>query len=186
MSDLNPLFATLEDVAGNGVALTQKVVGDDTTGNGAMVFAFQDDQGNVVLPQLTADGRIPTAAEATGTCLSESGALAAGSTGAFATVTGAELTLTLEKEYSAISLIFAATVPTVGQIVAVDDASGTPVETVLGEVIVGPGQYTIDLELKCLIHSTVGGTGDQKLIVKGQNLTTASCIRATIAALEAA
>lgn len=185
MADVAEVFNVLWDGT-QGVSLDKREEGDAAAlQNGLIGFAFKDASGNVVLPQLNAQGQLPVTQAAAGVCYYASGELAAGSLGLFADITGAEVDLVLEKTYSSIGMVFAATQTSIGQIVAVDDAGGTPVETVLGHVIVGAGQYTVDLELKCLIHSTVGNTGDQKLKIKGQNLSVASCMRASIAALEA-
>lgn len=185
MVDEAELFNILDD-GGAGAAPTKKAEGDAAAGaNGLVGFSFKDASGNVVLPVLTADGKLPVSSDATGVCYYANGELAAGSL-TLADITGATATLALEKSYSKIGAIFSCLQASLGQIVHVDDAAGTPVETVLGEFIVGPGQYTIFSELECLILSTVGNTGTQELKIKGQNFRKASSMRASVSALESA
>lgn len=185
MVDEAELFNTLDD-GGAGAAPTKKNEGDAAAGsNGSVGFAFKDASGNVVLPTLTADGKLPVSSDATGVCYYANGELAAGSL-TLADITNAVATLVLEKSYSKIGAFASCLQASLFQIVHVDDAAGTPVETVLGEFIVGPGQYSFQAALECFILSTVGNTGTQELKLKGQNFRKLSSLRGSVSALEAA
>ena len=185
MVDEAELFNTLDD-GGAGAAPKKMQEGDSpATANGSIGFSFKDSSGNVVLPQLDASGRIPVTPDAPGVCYYANGELAAGSL-TLADITNASATLVLEKSYSKIGFIASCLQTSLFQIVHVDDAAGTPVETVLGEAIVGPGQFTVCCELHCFILSTVGNTGVQELKIKGQNFRKLSSMRASVSALEAA
>ena len=184
MVDEAELFNILDN-GGAGSAPKQMQEGDSpASANGLIGFSFKDSSGNVVLPQLSADGKVPVTSDATGTCYYANGELAAGSL-TLADITNANATLVLEKSYSKIGAIGSCLHASLFQIVHVDDAAGTPVETVLGEFIVGPGAYSFCCELECFILSTVGNTGQQDLKLKGQNFRKLSSMRGSVSALEA-
>lgn len=185
MVDEAELFNILDN-GGAGSAPKQMQEGDSpTSANGLIGFSFKDSSGNVVLPQLDASGRIPVTPDPTGVCYYGNGELAAGSL-SLADITNAVATLVLEKSYSQIGAFASCLQTSLFQIVHVDDAGGTPVETVLGEFIVGPGQFSFEAELHCFILSTVGNTGIQELKLKGQNFRKLSSMRGSVSALEAA
>lgn len=52
-------------------------------------------------------------------------------------------------------------------------------ETILAEIIVGAGQYTVSSQVHCLTI-TAGATGVQKLKVKAKNFEALSSLRATV------
>ena len=185
MVDEAELFNTLDD-GGAGAAPKKMQEGDSpVSANGSIGFSFKDSSGNVVLPQLDASGRVPVTPDAPGTCYYANGELAAGSL-TLADITNAVTTLVLEKSYSKIGAFASCLQASLFQIVHVDDAGGTPVETVLGEFIVGPGQYSFQAFLECFILSTFGNTGTQELKLKGQNFRKLSSLRGSVSALEAA
>jgi len=68
-NDLRESFPSLEDAAtGAGVPLTKSVEGDAAAGKvGSVGFAFKDVSGNIVLPQLDAQGRLPVQLDGQGT-----------------------------------------------------------------------------------------------------------------------
>jgi hypothetical protein len=184
MVDEAELFNTLDD-GGAGAAPKKMQEGDSpTTANGLIGFSFKDSSGNVVLPQLTADGKLPVTSDASGTCYYANGELAAGSL-TLADITNASATIALTKEYSRIGAIVSCLHASLFQIVHTDDVGVGDTETVLGEMIVGPGQYTWSEELTCFILDTTGGTGVQALKLKGKNFRKLSSMRGSIAALEA-
>jgi len=62
--DVKEAFPTTENAAGLGVTLSNTLEGQDSAGlNGAVGFAFKDASGNVILPQLDAQGRVPVSVE---------------------------------------------------------------------------------------------------------------------------
>lgn len=179
MANLNEVFKTLVDATtGDGEALISRIEGEAAAGQeGAIGFAFKDSSGNVVLPQLNADGTIAVSFE-TGTCLSTSGQVPAGS---LTDVDVATLTLGNSEVYSKIEAIVSATRLTEYTLVWDDNGS----ETILGRVLVGPGQYTVDIDLACLMF-TSGAAGTQELIVRGRNEDVLTCMNAILAASQAA
>lgn len=184
MSDLRPLFATLEDTGTNAGAVLAKVQQGDSPAakNGSIALAFRDSSGNLVLPQLSPDGALPVTFDA-GTTIRGADANIAGSA-TFVTVT--ELTLTLGEIYTQIGGIVSCARDALYQMVYVDDASGTPVESILHSCIVGPGQYSFKMELGLDRLDTSAGTGVQKLVIKAKNLNALSDFHASIVANELA
>jgi hypothetical protein len=184
MADPRELFPILDDGAGAGAVPHKMEEGDDPSSkNGLIGFSFKDNSGNVVLPQLDSSGRVPVTSEATGTCKDANGELAAGST-SLVDITNAEIDLSLTKLYTKIEAIVSCLHASLFQIVYVDDAEGTPVEEILAECVVGPGHYSFKMGMDCLELDTSGGTGTQKLKIKGKNFIKASSMRATLACLE--
>ena len=187
MSDVNEVFNILADgTTGAGEAAISRTEGEVAAGQAGLIgFAFKDASGDVVLPQLDSQGRILTVSDSVaGDCLYAFGELPAGSTGSFAKVTGAELSLTAEKLYTKIGVSGSATHATVIEIVHIDDEGVTDTETVLEKFIVGPGQFSYSSELGCRELDTTGGTGTIVLTARAQNLFKATCIRASVSALE--
>lgn len=183
MSDLRPLFATLEDTGTNAGAVLAKVqVGDSGAAkNGSIALAFKDSAGNLVLPQLTPDGAI-LVSEDGGTTIRSAATVAGSAT--FVTVD--ELTLTLGEIYTKFSSIVSCARDALFQMVYVDDASGTPVETVMHSCLVGPGQFSFKMSLDLDRLDTSAGTGVQKLRIKAKNLNATSDLHASLSANEVA
>lgn len=77
-NDLRESFPSLEDAAtGAGVPLTKSVEGDAAAGKvGSVGFAFKDASGNIILPQLDAQGRLPVQLDGQGTRSRQHGAVA--------------------------------------------------------------------------------------------------------------
>jgi hypothetical protein len=183
MVDPREIFSILDD-GGAGEAPKKMQEGDSpASANGLIGFSFKDSSGNVVLPQLNASGQVPVTSEAAGTCYYANGELPAGSLSEV-DITNAEVTILVTKTYQKIGFIFSCLHASLVRVVYVDDADGTPTETVIGEAIVGPGQYTADAELTCFELDTTGGTGTQKLKLKGKNFYKLSSMRGSISAIE--
>lgn len=179
MANLAEHFNTLIDsVTGAGEALISRIEGEAAAGQaGSIGFSFKDSSGNVVLPQLNPDGTIAVSFDA-GTCLNATGQNASGS---LSDVDIATITLATSTNYSKIEALVSATVLSEFTVVWNDNAS----ETVLGRMIVGPGQYTVDFNMECL-DFTSGAAGTQELILRGRNESQLSCLNGTIAARQAA
>jgi hypothetical protein len=186
MANKKGLFGILND--GNGAGVGVDLANPGTTlgsavDNTVASPAFVDNTGVLTFPQLNSDGTIPVQIGAGGTCIS-----------AFAKVTGSTsfqdlgtIVATIGKTYSAIEFTAAAMTEACIQLVYVDDVAGTPTETVLSEVMVGPGQYTASINMACLQVDTTGGTGTQHIKLKGLLLeATGAEIAGTIAAKESA
>lgn len=175
MADLRESFPILEDDAtGAGQAPTARIEGEVAAGKEGLIgFSFKDSSGNVVLPQLTADGKLPVDTEATNAnCLNDAGEDAAGSA---SLVEIASITLVASKDVFNIGFMGSCLREALFQIVQVNDAT----ETVLGEFIVGPGMYTHSDQLHCLEFSA-GATGTQALKLKAKNFDKLSSLRGTI------
>ena len=185
MSDVREVFPTLADsTSGAGEPLISRIEGEAAAAQeGSIAFSFKDSSGNVVLPTLTADGKIPVTTDAAGTCLDARGEDATGSLTFVDVVT---LTAALTKKYMKIGVTVSSTRSTHFQLVHVDDAGGTPTETILADYIVGPGQYTVCCHHNCLEVDTTGNTGTQEFKIKGKNLNIINCMRAQIDLLESA
>lgn len=167
------------DAAGNIQVLVdhQDQEGDAASGKeGLVAFAFKDSSGNLALPELDASGNIQVTFTDNACLKSPAGELAAGSA-TIAAVTNAEITLAASTSYKEIGFVVSSRRDSLFQIIQQDDAT----DTVLAEMIVGAGQYTVVGELHCLTITT-GATGTQKLKVSAKNFEALSSLRATITA----
>lgn len=178
MADIRESFPTLEDGTGAGVCATASLVGDSPSGKVFMpTIMWKDSSGNLAIPQLTAQGRIPVDTEqVVGTIKRARGTVSAGSLTATNVAT---LSLTATKKYSDISFIVSCRKDAFFQIVQNDNGS----QTVLYDVILGPGQ----LSFQCNLHVdqfTAGTTGTQQLLVVGNNFSTQSALYATVTCVE--
>lgn len=150
MGDLRESFPTTEDrVTGAGKAIAATVEGQTPTAqNGIIGFAFKDSAGNVILPQLDTQGRLPVSTETQGTRLRNRGV----ATGVLMAATGfgtptvliASVNLTASKTYGDMAGHVSARRGSLFQMVY-SDAGGSSV--VLDEAIVDSGQYTANIGL---------------------------------------
>lgn len=186
MSDLAEVFNILADgTTGAGESAIARDEGEAPS-TGLQALSFKDSSGNLVLPQLNADGTIPVSTQSPGTCFYGYGELDPGVVGTFTKVPGAEIALTAAKTYTNIGVSGSATRITAIEIVHIDDEGGTPTETVLETFLVGPGQFSYSSQLNCRELDTTGGTGTIVLTARAKNLFKSTCVRASISALEAA
>lgn len=182
MADLREAFGTLEDAAtGAGEALISRIEGEAAAGqNGSIGFAFKDNSGNVILPTLTADGRLPVSQNAAGTCLSGNDKVVGSAT----EVQVLEISLAAGETYKELDITVSCFRDAIFRIAHVNDPAGTPTETDLGEVLVGPGSFTQHLNHKCM--EFVAGATDPVLRIYGQNLNSLSDMRAIASLLQVA
>lgn len=192
MADVNEIFYILADSAtGAGEAAISRIEGEAAAGIAGLIgFSFKDASGNVVLPSLDAQGRVPVVSDAVaGTCYNEHGELAAGSA-TIAKVTGAEIALTAGNTYTNISATGCCLRTSLFEVTHIDDEGVTDTETILEEFIVGSGQYSFQTSLNCLDLDTTGGTGTIVLTLRAKNFNgtpnALSSLRGTVAALELA
>lgn len=186
MADVNEVFNILADSGtGEGEAAISRIEGEVAASIAGLIgFAFKDASGNVVLPQLDSQGRLPVTEEAVaGDCFNAHGELASGSA-SLAKVTGAEISLTAGKTYHGISASGSCLRTSLFEIVHIDDEGVGDTETVLEEFIVGPGQFSYKTDLDCLSLDTTGGTGVIVLTLRAKNFNALSSLRGTITALE--
>lgn len=163
------VFTPIEDANGHGQSYRGKAEGDaPSTDLGALGFSFKDSSGNVILPQLNADGTMPVSFS-TGTCISGTAQVADTTASMTDVVT---LTLALTKNYSNLELSVSSTKTTVWEVVSIDDVGGSPTETKIMDsaVITGPGQFCAKINLDCGDFTTVGGTGTQNLVLRANQL----------------
>lgn len=179
MSDIRASFATLEDGTGAGVAVTKSVAGDVASAKvGPTVFGFKDSSGNIVLPQLDAQGRLPVTNDGAGTKLSAQGSLAAGSA-TMVDVTGATITLVASKTYDQIVVTISCFRDAVFNIIKSDNG----VATIIGKCRTGSGQYSYRWD-GAGQSFVAGATGAQLLKIQAQNISTLSEFDAEVSVIQ--
>ena len=178
MSDLRTSFMVLEDSGTQaGVPLHKVLEGDAVAAKNALPALVAKVSGTNLFAYLKTDattGALLVDTGASTLCDKANGELAAGSA-SLADVTGAVITLTPSAVYQSVAFVVASLRDSLFQIVWVDDVT----ETVLTEVIVGSGAYTIVSTLHCLSF-TAGATGTQELKIVAKNFTALSSLRASI------
>lgn len=180
MADVNELFLTLDDGTGAGSAANVRQEGEAAAAqNGSIGFAFKDSNGDVILPSLTADGKIPVTGEAAGTIINASATVGGNPTNDVDVVVLSGLTAS--KAHECTMAIGAATKEVLWSIVQVDDAT----ETVLARFITGAGAYSFATEIK--LSFDTGATGAQSVKLVGNQLKgPATDLHGTLKAVEAA
>lgn len=179
MPHLRETFPILENLAtGAGEVLHKVQPGDvPTSKNALMALAFKDSAGNLVLPQLTSEGKIAVDFEGAGVSVSESsnGEVP----GSLTEVVVCEASLVTGKTYGKIHANVSCFKEAIFYLYQIDDVT----ETKIGHALVGPGQYTfkIDLGQKEIV---AGATGTQKLSLKALNLVKLSDFMGDVAALQ--
>lgn len=182
MAELRESFPVLENTGtGAGEAIAAKQVGAAPGAhNGIMGFAFRDSSGNLVLPQLNSEGRLPVTLEGAGVELGASGALAAGSA-TMVDITGATVTLVAGTVYTQIRANVSCFRDSLFHVVWMDDA--TP--TIIGKIRVGAGQYNFEWTAGKR-YVTAGASGVQTLKIMGQNVNSLSEMSAELSCVSAA
>ncbi len=184
MTDLREVFPILRDDSTNeGEAPVSRIEGEVAAGKEGLIgFSYKNNVGNVVLVQLTSEGKVPVDTENTGgTCLTDNGEFVAGS---LTNVDIATIVGTVTKINNRFEVIASSLRSSLWSLFYIDDAGGSPVETLLSQYVTGPGAFTICCETKCLEHDTTGGTGTQNFILRGRNFTHLSSLRATLSYIE--
>lgn len=179
MADVRAPFPTLEDASQVGQVLRVGVDGTTPASgiNGQIGFAFKNNAGNLVLPQLTAAGKI--AVDTTAAAGVNMRNRAESTAGSLTDVTLSSLTLTVDKVYQDVGLLVSCSTASIFQIVFSDNA----VEEILADVVLDSGQYTFGIELP-REQFTAGSTGPQLLFIRGHNVHKASALRSTLTAVE--
>jgi hypothetical protein len=182
MADLREVFPILENADGSGSSVTKVVEYDAASSVSGAVPALiaKNNSGDLVFLTLDPSGRLPVTSEGSGTTIRARGELLAGNaTSGMVTVTGAVLNLTLDEAYSEISFVVSCFRETHAQLVF--NNNGT--ETIMTDVILGPGQYTFESDLP-RDKIIAGSSGTQELKVVARNIDRASAIRASIGAVQ--
>ena len=140
------------------------------------VMPVKDSAGKIQYISMNAQGKIPVSFDA-GDEKSAHGVVL----GVLTTQTEVcKITLTADNVYQKIEALISCTRDCLFELVQKDDAA----ETVIADCLVGPGQYSFQIDLDGL-GFTAGSTGTQELILYGtQNQGPASDMHGTIACVE--
>jgi len=181
MSNKKGLFGIINSGSGDGLGITKAVPGTTAGSAIAVTMAtpcFVNSSGVLVFPQLDAQGRIRVTSDAAGSCYSGEGKVV-GST-SFQVV--ADFTVALTKKYDKIGFLVSSMTECDWELVYINDAGGTPIETILAYADTGPGQYTFGLDsMSCVEVDTTGATAVQKFVIRGKLLeATGAEIAATL------
>ena len=179
MSEKEEVFNILADSAtGEGEAAISRIEGEVAAAIAGLIgFAFKDSDGNVVLPQLTTDGKIPVSSDAAGIHTEAQGTV----TPVVAVRTlVATATLTALKQYSLKFLSVSSTQTVLWEVEQTDDAT----DAVRHKLITGSGDFTEQVNAGCL-EFTGGASGTQEVKVYGTQIKgSASDMHATICLLQ--
>lgn len=175
MSDQRQSFPILEDsAASGGSAPTRTQIGDAMAAKVYVpVVAFQDTNGNAAVVQLTADNKVPVSTEPIGTRLRNRGIATSAATGSMTTV--ATIALTATKNYLDHRFLVACRRDCLAQLVF----NNNGVKTILDEVILGPGQYSFEMDGDGE-QFTASGSVSQSLDLQAQTLQVPSDVHATV------
>lgn len=179
MSDVRAPFPSLEDSSQVGQVLRVAVntVTDPTGINGQIGFAFRNSAGNVVMPQLDSEGKLPVTMDSAGTILRERGTVTNLAINTPTVVTGAVLTLVADATYIQIGASVSCRRAALFEVIQVDDAT----TTVLYDIILDAGQYSFNINLP-VDQIVAGSTGTQELSIRATTLDKASNVYGTISA----
>lgn len=128
----------------------------------------KDTNGDPALICLDSEGRVPVTSESPGICfhtpfacvdLTETGDVPDD-------VDVGEVTINVTKEYNCFEWSTSTNVDAIWSIVYIDDADGTPAETIIHQWITNPAHPNDCCKLACLELDTTGGTGTQKLVLR--------------------
>lgn len=179
MGHLRETFPVIEDLAtGEGQSLHTAIAGQTAAGkNGLSAFSFKDSSGNFVHPMLTSEGKVPV--DFAGAGVPKSASSEGEIAGSTSLTLIAEVNLTVSKTYGKMYASISCFRETVAYLIQTDDVT----ETILGAVIVGPGNYSgvIDLGVTEIV---AGASGDQKLSLKAKNTDKLSDFLGHVACLE--
>lgn len=171
-------FPILEDANQYGATLSKSEAGNAAAGKvGLTGFVFKDSAGNLVLPTLTPEGKVPVDLQGAG--VPKSATSDGEVPGSLTDTTICEVALTPDKTHGKIHANLACFKEAIGYLVQQDDVT----ETIIGSFILGPGQYSFKLDLGTT-EIVSGSTGTQKLILKAKNLQKVSDFLGDISCLE--
>jgi len=168
MSHLQEVFPILENGStGAGEAPTSSASGDASAGKkGLVAFGFKDSAGNLVLPQLTSEGKLAVDFEGAG--ISKASSAATEVAGSATLVTVAEVALTSGKTYGKIHANGSCFREAIFYVYQQDDTTNT----LIGAGLTGAGCFNAEIDLG-MKEVVAGAAGTQKLILK------AKCLNAT-------
>jgi hypothetical protein len=171
-------FPILENASQQGVVASSSQNGDASAGKiGLTSWVFKDSAGNLVHPTLTTEGKIQVTSEGAG--VPKSASSDGEIPGSLTETLICEVALTPSKTHGKIHANLSCFKEAIAYLVQQDDAT----ETIIGHIILGPGQYSFHLDLKTK-EFVSGATGTQKLILRAKNLAKASDFLGDISCLE--
>lgn len=179
-NDLRESFPALEDAStGAGVPATKTISGDASAGKvGQTVFGFQDSNGNVVLPQLDTQGRLPVSTEVEGTRIRGHAAVAGSLLGSpYAFVPVFSQALTAAKTYIDLNGRVACRRGALFQLLYKDNGNSV----VLDESVVDAGQYTAGIDILGDTFTVPASAVNPMFLIQGGNYDKASDLHATLA-----
>jgi hypothetical protein len=167
LPDLKEVFPVLADpTTGAGSSPNPVQVGTLPAALvGLLSLAFKDAAGNLVLPALNTDGRLPVDTGSTGTPSAVRGENTAVPNSTLTLVTGATKTLTASKSVRQVTGMVSCRTDCYFAIVTNDGTT----DTIVGDVVLGPGQYSFAFNLQNFRFATPG-TGAYTIAVKAQSL----------------
>lgn len=183
MADPREVFPVVADaVTGEGENLIAIVEGDSTAAkNGILAFGAKNQAGNATLIELTADGSVPVDFSNNGIDHHARGTLVSGSQVLLTPGDVVVVMVPVSKTFEDFQFIVSCRRDALFQLVHVDDVT----ETVMADVIVGPGQFTFTGSFPHMFASS-GATGDQEFKIVGTALDKVSDMRASLSFLEKA
>jgi len=185
MAEPRASWTVLEDPTDQaGLPLHKVLEDDECSGKNALAaLGFKNSVGKLRYPLVDGNDRLVVAGDANDTAnLSARGEKVAGSA-TLALVTGALIDLVNDLTYNTIGLIVSCFRDAHFQLIFTDSSSGSPVETILADVLVDAGQPTYGVQLTG-VSFVAGATGAQTLSLKALNLNALSALRGTISAVE--
>lgn len=177
MTDLRTSTPTLEDSSTQeGIPLHKILEADTLTSKNALAAFIAKRQSNGTARYLNVDdaGNLLVTMDGGGTMKKARGTVS----GSLTNVTVCEIALTPAAVYKGLSWVVSCFRDAIYEIVAINDPSGTPTETILADVLVGSGDLTDSGELRNVTF-TAGAT-DPVLRVRAKNLTVQSDFRASV------
>lgn len=179
MADIRESFPTTENGSGVGVPLSSVVEGDAAAAkNASAALVAKDSSGNLKFILVDDAGNLLVSTDGGGTPAAAAGQV--GGSGSFVTV--CDIALVAGKTYRAVEWLVNCFRDALFEIVHIDDPTGTPVESVMGWIAVGPGDFTDSGSLKSLTF--VAGATTPVLRLRAKNLNAVSDLRGTIACIE--
>lgn len=182
-TDLPQAMPVLENPSGNaGVPLSKVAQGDAAAGKNYLgALGAKDAAGNLQFPLVNDNRELVISLESANVASLSGTAKVTGHASVEQDVVA--VTLQATTEYRKIGWIVSCFRQAEFRLVHIADAEGTPVETELATILVGPGQYSNVGELSCLAFSS-GGTGVQELKLVGINKEAVSDLRGTVSVEE--
>ena len=165
MAEVAEVFRTLaDDATGAGEPLISRVEGEAALAKeGSIAFAFKDQSNNVILPQLTAAGRVPVDVEPDGIPIDDFGT--ATPAGLNTDTTVATITLTVDEVYDVKFVTMSSFQDCIWKLKITDDATTTEKE--MGAT--GAGFFSFALTPACF-EVTAGSSGTQTIELVAQQL----------------